>query len=119
MAAGPEATNARVAAEPEVARAAAFGLDLDSDYEIPQAGRTVAFVAQSGVGKTSLAVNLVARGAGFVTDDVLAVEPIPRGLFAYPGPGMVNVDEVQLAPLTQDGRARLGRRLGRSDKLHF
>src|SRR4051794_2602481 len=36
-------------------------------------GRAVAFVGVTGAGKTSLAVQLVARGARFLTDDVLAL----------------------------------------------
>src|SRR5689334_4340415 len=36
--------------------------------------RVVAFVGETGMGKTSLAVQLVARGLGFFTDDVLALE---------------------------------------------
>ena len=36
-------------------------------------GRAAAFVGATGAGKTSLAVQLVARGADFVTDDVLSL----------------------------------------------
>ena len=48
-------------------------------------GRALAFVAPSGTGKTSVAAHLVARGASFLTDDALAVEPVPGGLLAHPG----------------------------------
>src|SRR4051812_42853845 len=44
--------------------------------------RAVAFVGPTGAGKTSLAVQLVARGAEFVTDDVLALSVIEGGLLA-------------------------------------
>lgn len=55
-------------------------------------GKAVAVVARTGGGKTSVALNLVARGAGFLCDDVLAVET--RGdheVLAHPGPGVANV----------------------------
>jgi hypothetical protein len=48
-------------------------------------GRAIAIVAPSGGGKTSLALRLVLRGAGFITDDVLALERTPDGINAYPG----------------------------------
>jgi hypothetical protein len=55
-------------------------------------GRAVGFVARSGAGKTSLAMSLVRRGAGFVCDDVLALDTGPDGgLQAHPGPGLSNL----------------------------
>ena len=42
-------------------------------------GRVVAIVGASGAGKSSVALNLVLRGAGFFTDDVLALEPAGEG----------------------------------------
>ena len=38
------------------------------------AGRAVAFMGRSGVGKTTLAGRIVAHGARLMTDDVLAVD---------------------------------------------
>ncbi len=55
-------------------------------------GRAVGFVARSGAGKTSLAMSLVRRGAGFVCDDVLALDSAPGGeVQAHPGPGLSNL----------------------------
>jgi hypothetical protein len=55
-------------------------------------GKAVAVVARTGGGKTSVALNLVARGAGFLCDDVLAVETSPDGeVLAHPGPGVANL----------------------------
>ena len=39
------------------------------------AGRAIAFLGPSGAGKTSLALELCRRGASFLADDVLALEP--------------------------------------------
>lgn len=52
---------------------------------------TVGFVGPAGMGKTSLAIALCARGADFVCDDVLALEASSHSLWAHPGPGVVNL----------------------------
>jgi hypothetical protein len=82
-------------------------------------GQAVAFVAASGTGKTSVAAHLVAAGASLVTDDVLALEAGSAGVVAHPGGGLVNLDEAELARMDELGRRRLGRLLGRGDKLHL
>lgn len=78
--------------------AAAQGLDLLHASAIELEGRAVAFTGASGIGKTSLTAQLVARGHGFVTDDVLAVETDGATLLAHPGPGLVHVDPRELGP---------------------
>jgi hypothetical protein len=55
------------------------------------ADRAVAFAASSGEGKTSLAVNLVLRGARFLTDDVTAVSLRNGQPMVHPGPGLTNL----------------------------
>jgi hypothetical protein len=95
------------------------GLESFHASAVELRGHAVAFVAASGTGKTSVAAHLVAAGAPLVTDDVLALEPGPQGVLAYPGCGLVNLDESELAAMDGRGRRRLGRLLGRSDKLHF
>ena len=56
-------------------------------------GRAVALAGPPGAGKSSLAAELVSRGATFLTDDVLAVEPSGgSGLLAYPGPARPGLD---------------------------
>jgi hypothetical protein len=91
-----------------VAHASAVALD----------GRVIGFVAPSGTGKTSVCAHLVAQGAGFVTDDVLAVDTAaPPAPLAHPGAAVVAVHRHELAAMTQAGRSRLGVMLGRADKL--
>ena len=53
--------------------------------------RAIAVVANSGVGKTTLALRLALRGLDFVSDDVLLAEPDNGGLLAHPGIGLANM----------------------------
>ncbi len=99
--------------------AALQGLSLLHASAVALGGRAFAFLAPSGTGKTSVAAHLVARGASLLTDDALAVEPVPGGLLAHPGAGMASIDEAEFQAMSPEGRVRLGRRLGRSDKSHF
>jgi hypothetical protein len=81
-------------------------------------GHAVAFVAQSGGGKTSLALALLARGAPLVTDDVLALEATGGSVVAHPGVAMANIAAEQLGLLGEPVRAELGEAMGASDKVH-
>jgi hypothetical protein len=79
-------------------------------------GVAVAFAGPSGTGKTTLASRLVDRGAGFLTDDVLALSRDTHAPIAHPGPPFIAVldgdaDQIEVA-------ARIGRFTGTSDKLH-
>ncbi len=80
-------------------------------------GHVLAFVGPPTSGKTSFAAHLVALGASFVTDDVLAIEKTPDGLVAYPGPARLNIDEAELRRVPLQQQERLGPIFGRSDKL--
>jgi hypothetical protein len=95
-------------------------------YEVLHAGAVatdggvVAIVGPSGAGKSSLTLHLVLRGAGFFTDDVLALEA-GDALVAHPGFGVVNVRAAEDARLSEAERAELGPRLGQTgrDKRHY
>jgi hypothetical protein len=76
-----------------------------------------AFVAASGSGKTTLASRLVLRGAGFVTDDVLALEPRADAPLAHPGPAFIAVPNEDQS-LIHNGSGALGAAVGTSDKVH-
>lgn len=69
----------------------------------------VAFAGFSGGGKTSLAAELVRRGARLFADDILAVPPTRSELRGHPGPGLMNV------PRTHGDPAELGTVLARFD----
>ena len=52
----------------------------------------IAFLAPSGIGKSSLAACMVDSGARLVTDDVLAVSAEPGGrVVGFPGPGLLRL----------------------------
>ena len=70
--------------------------------------RAYAFVGLSGSGKTSIAAQLVARGARMLTDDVLALEPAGGELRAHAGPARISIERAELDGLGADGRKRLG-----------
>lgn len=76
----------------------------------------VAFVASSGTGKSTLAANLVARGWGFVTDDVLAVACANGKATAHPGPSLMGLGNAEYDRLPAGSRTLLGPRLGRRGK---
>jgi hypothetical protein len=75
-------------------------------------GRLVALAAPSGTGKSSTACHLIVQGAAFFADDVLALEIDAGRVLAHPGPRMTNVADRELARLTAEQAARLGRPLG-------
>jgi hypothetical protein len=79
----------------------------------------IAFVAPTGGGKTSLALRLALRGAGFVTDDVLALElDGAGGVIAHPGAGIVSVRPAEKAVVDRRDWRRLGQVLGTSGKTY-
>src|SRR4051794_6778303 len=81
--------------------------------------RAIAFVGATGGGKTSLALRMVMRGAGFVTDDVLAVDPRPDGrVLAWPGASILAVRPAEKAALARGQLGRIGQVLGTSGKTY-
>ena len=101
-------------AQPLPLAAALQGVELFHASAVALDGHAIAFVAPSGTGKTSIAAHLVSRGAGLVTDDVLALEATADGILAHPGMGILCVDEDEL----ERTRGPVGSVVGRSDKLH-
>jgi hypothetical protein len=78
--------------------------------------RVVAIVGGSGVGKTSIGLNLVLLGMSFFTDDVLALELRDRGVVCMPGAGAANVRDARLRRLIEQGESRVGRITGRGSQ---
>ena len=60
-------------------------------------GATVLLVAPSGSGKSTLTCGLVAAGAEYRTDEVVAVDPDGRGITTYPKP--ISVKASGIAPV--------------------
>jgi hypothetical protein len=95
------------------------GLEVFHASAVAIDGRAVAFVGPSGAGKTSLAIRLVLGGAGFVTDDVLALDKAPDGaLRAHPGSSIVSVRAAERDAMSATERLRLGEILGHDDKTY-
>lgn len=99
--------------------AALRGRELFHASAVALRGAAIAFVGFSGAGKSSIAAHLVARGATLVTDDVLALERTAEGVNAHPGSGLGGVERHELAAMSAAGRARLGRRVGISEKVYL
>jgi hypothetical protein len=82
------------------------GLEVFHASAVELDGAVVALAAGTGAGKSTLALNLHLGGAGFVTDDVLAVELRGDQPFVHPGLGAAKirraahglVDHGRLAP---------------------
>jgi hypothetical protein len=95
------------------------GLEVFHASAVAVRGRVVAFVGTSGVGKTSTAAHLVARGAEFVTDDVLALEGSEEGVLAHPGPPRLAIDAAEVRRVEVEARSHLGPLLGTFEKRQF
>jgi hypothetical protein len=82
-------------------------------------GRAVAFVGQTGAGKTSLAVQLVARGNRFVTDDVLTLDDRGGQIRAHPGAAIAAVRPAERAAISRSTWRSVGSVLGHSGKTYM
>ena len=67
------------------------GLEVFHASAVVQGGEAIALLGPSRAGKTSLALELCARGASFLADDVLALETREDALFAHPGSPVAGV----------------------------
>jgi hypothetical protein len=81
------------------------GLEVLHASAVNIGDRSLAFCGPAGVGKSSLATQLILRGAGLLTDDALAIDD---ALTAHPATGAVHVRPAELALLSSGDRARLG-----------
>ena len=75
----------------------------------------VGFVGRSSAGKTSVALNLVRRGAAFVADDALAVELRDGAVFVHPGPPLANFSRPERERLAGEGETGIGRPIADAD----
>jgi hypothetical protein len=69
------------------------GFELLHASAVTLAGRVLAIAGATGAGKTSLAIELMDRGAGLFADDVLALRRESAGIRVYPGPPVMNVPD--------------------------
>jgi hypothetical protein len=54
-------------------------------------GQAIAFLGDTGYGKSTLAAHFLASGAALLTDDLLLLETSKAGVFAYPGPARIKL----------------------------
>ena len=74
-------------------------------------GRALAIVGRSGAGKSTLAMHLLLAGAGFLTDDVVALTAHDGLVVCEPGPGLTSIRH-SAGDLGRLVAAKAGRRLG-------
>jgi hypothetical protein len=67
------------------------GVELLHASAVQGGAGVIAFAAFSGGGKSSLARELMRRGASLFTDDILALPPARGELRAHPGPALMNL----------------------------
>jgi hypothetical protein len=87
------------------------GLEIFHASAIALDGRAVALAGPSGAGKTSVALAMCDGGAGFMADDVLALETRAGELLAHPGTPLAGVDR------REDERRREAGRIARGEAL--
>jgi hypothetical protein len=79
------------------------GLETFHASAVALDGRALAFAGRSTAGKTSVAVNLMLRGAELLTDDVVALELGDGAPLAHPGASVISLRHAEAAALA--GRA--------------
>jgi hypothetical protein len=76
--------------------ALARGFELLHASSVLLEGQLIAILGPTGAGKTSLAIELMGRGATLFCDDVLTLRRNRTGVVAYPGPAVMNVPDASL-----------------------
>jgi hypothetical protein len=79
------------------------GLEVLHASAVAIEGGAVALSGHSGSGKTSLALELCRRGAGFLADDVLALERVDGGLVGHSGAPVAGIDRAEAERLSAVG----------------
>jgi hypothetical protein len=95
------------------------GLEVLHASAVTVGGGAVGFVGPTGAGKTSVAIRLVARGARFLTDDVLALDRDGGGLRAHPGASIASVRPAEREAIPRSTWRGLGSVLGHSGKTYL
>jgi hypothetical protein len=81
--------------------------------------RAIAIVGATGMGKTSLAVQLVMHRMDFFSDDVLALERAGGEILAHPGAGIASIRDAERDAMPDESWASLGTVLGHSGKTYL
>lgn len=89
------------------------GLEVVHGSAVALDDQVIGLVADSHGGKSSLAINLIRRGAALVADDVLALERTGERIVVHPGPTLVSVRHAEAAAIGPAAVERLGTVVGR------
>jgi hypothetical protein len=82
-------------------------------------GRALVFAGPCGAGKTTVALELMLRGAGFMADDVVALKIHEGRVMAYPGAAMTGIRMSEEALVSREADADgLGATLGEGGKAY-
>ncbi|HUB75087.1 MAG TPA: hypothetical protein VL979_13775 [Solirubrobacteraceae bacterium] len=85
------------------------GLEVLHAAGLVLARRAALLAGPPGAGKSSLAAALLARGAGLLSDDAVALSFEEGGLVAHPGAALLHLRGCEHERLAEAERARLGR----------
>ncbi len=91
------------------------GLEAVHASAVALGDHVVGLVADSRGGKSSLAVNLIRRGAAFLADDVLALERAGDRILVHPGPTLASVRHAEADAIGPAALRRLGTVVGRDE----
>ncbi len=91
------------------------GLEAMHGSAVAYGQDAIGLVADSRGGKSSLAVNLVRRGAAFVADDVLALEPDGARTTLQPGPALASVRHAEAQAIGARGLGEIGTVVGHDE----
>ena len=94
------------------------GLGLFHASAVRIGDHAVGVSAPSGAGKSSTATHLIAQGAEFFTDDVLALDVAQGSVIAFAGPEFSSIEEHEIRAVEPSRRESLGPLLGESSKQH-
>ncbi len=92
------------------------GLEAVHGSAIALGDHVIGMVADSHGGKSSLAINLIRRGAAFVADDVLALERADERIIVHPGPTLASVRHAEAAAIGPAALLGLGEIVGRDER---
>jgi hypothetical protein len=84
------------------------GLEVFHASAVEFGGAAVGIAGGSGLGKSTLALNLHLGGAGFLTDDVMSVERCNGEILVHPGIATTKIREQARDLLPTDAEVRLG-----------
>ncbi len=84
------------------------GLEVFHASAVEIGGAAVGLAGGSGLGKSTLALNMHLAGAGFLADDVIAVERTASGIAVHPGIATVKVRQLAYDLVGSDDRGVLG-----------